>query len=135
MRIGIASVTANTFDQAQRARDALRITWNAGPNDALSDAQIFAKLDAATPPFAVPALGAQTIDRTFRFAFAPHAPLEVWNCVADVRADSDKAHATKAAFDFDLLTSAQSDPLASPMLAAPTDAAGLVYRLGILTEP
>jgi isoquinoline 1-oxidoreductase beta subunit len=83
---GVA-VTAQTFDQAQRARDALRITWNPGPNAALSDEDIFAKLRAATQPFAVPPLGAQTIDRTFEFAFAPHAPLEVWNCVADVRAD------------------------------------------------
>jgi isoquinoline 1-oxidoreductase beta subunit len=83
---GVA-VTAQTFDQAQRARDALRITWNPGPNATLSDEDIFAKLRAATRPFAVPPLGAQTIDRTFEFAFAPHAPLEVWNCVADVRAD------------------------------------------------
>ena len=83
---GVA-VTAATFDQAQRARDALRITWNPGPNAALSDAQIFARLRSSTPPFAVPTLGARTIERSFDFAFAPHAPLEVWNCVADVRAD------------------------------------------------
>ncbi len=28
-----------------------------------------------------------TVDRSFEFAFVPHAPLEVLNCVADVRAD------------------------------------------------
>ncbi|HUP85471.1 MAG TPA: ABC transporter permease [Acidimicrobiales bacterium] len=45
--------------------------------------------------------------------------------VADVRADSDKAHAPKAAFDFDLLTSEQPDALASPMAAVdPADPVG-----------
>jgi isoquinoline 1-oxidoreductase beta subunit len=83
---GVA-VTAATFDQAQRARDALRITWDRGPNANVSDAQVFAALRSATPPFTVPGAGALSIERTFEFAFAPHAPLEVWNCVADVRAD------------------------------------------------
>ena len=34
-----------------------------------------------------PPLGVLSVDRTFDFAFAPHAPLEVHTCVADVRAD------------------------------------------------
>jgi branched-chain amino acid transport system permease protein len=42
--------------------------------------------------------------------------------VADVRADSEKAHATKANFDFELLTAAQRDPFGSPMAAV--DATG-----------
>ena len=60
-----------TFDQAAAARDALRITWNPGPNAALSDAQIFAQLQAATPPFAVPPLGALTIERELRLRVRP----------------------------------------------------------------
>lgn len=84
---GIA-VAAATFGQAQAARDALRITWNRGPNAALSDAQIRAKLRAAAPPFVAPPLGSLSITREFDFAFAPHAPLEVHTCVADVRASS-----------------------------------------------
>ena len=36
-----------TFDQAEAARDALRITWNPGPNAGLSDAQIRTQLQAA----------------------------------------------------------------------------------------
>jgi isoquinoline 1-oxidoreductase beta subunit len=83
---GVA-VTADTFHQAQRGRNALRITWNPGPNAGLSDQQVFAALRAATPPFTIPSIGSASINRTFEFAFAPHAPLEVWNCVADVRAD------------------------------------------------
>jgi isoquinoline 1-oxidoreductase beta subunit len=84
---GVA-VAAATFDQAQAARDALRITWDPGPNAALSDAQIQAKLKAAAPPFVAPPLGSLSVTREFNFAFAPHAPLEVLTCVADVRSDS-----------------------------------------------
>jgi isoquinoline 1-oxidoreductase beta subunit len=83
---GVA-VAATTFAQAQAARDALRITWDPGPNASLSDAQIRDRLRAAALPFAVPPLGVLAVDRTFDFAFAPHAPLEVLTCVADVRAD------------------------------------------------
>jgi isoquinoline 1-oxidoreductase beta subunit len=84
---GVA-VTAATFDQAQAARDALRITWDPGPNAGLSDAQIRSQLRAAAPPFVVPPLGSLSVSREFDFAFAPHAPLEVLTCVADVRPDS-----------------------------------------------
>jgi isoquinoline 1-oxidoreductase beta subunit len=84
---GVA-VAATTFDQAQAARDALQITWDPGPNATLSDAQIRAQLSAAVPPFAVPPLGSLSVTREFDFAFAPHAPLEVLTCVADVRSSS-----------------------------------------------
>jgi isoquinoline 1-oxidoreductase beta subunit len=83
---GVA-VAAATFDQAQAALDALRLTWDPGPNASLSDAQIRAKLEAAVPPFVVPPLGSLSVTREFDFAFAPHAPLEVLTCVADVRND------------------------------------------------
>ena len=60
-------------------------------------------------------------------AIAARRRILVPSLVADVRADSEKAHQAKAAFDFDLLTAAQTDPLASPMLAmSPTDPAELV---------
>ena len=83
---GVA-VVAQTFDQAERARDALRITWNPGPSAHLSDAGIRQRLVSRLAPFALPPLGAFTVDRSFDFAFVPHAPMEVLNCVADVRAD------------------------------------------------
>lgn len=83
---GVA-VSASTFHHALAARDALQASWNAGPNAALSDAQIFAKLRKATLPFVLPPLGVLSVDRTFEFAMAPHAPMETWSCTADVRAD------------------------------------------------
>ena len=42
----------------------------------------------AAAPFVVPPLGSLSVSREFDFAFAPHAPLEVSTCVADVRTDS-----------------------------------------------
>lgn len=83
---GVA-VMAETFDQALKARDALVITWNPGPLAGLSDPQIRNQLQAGALPFVVPPLGVLAIDRSFDFAFLPHAPLETLNCVADVRAD------------------------------------------------
>lgn len=82
---GVA-VVAQSFDQALAARDALVVGWGPGPSDHLSDADVSSRLAAANPTFALPA-GSLTVDRTFEFAFVPHAPLEVLNCVADVRAD------------------------------------------------
>jgi isoquinoline 1-oxidoreductase beta subunit len=83
---GIA-VTAETFDQAFKARDALSITWNDGPIAALSDADIRNLLRAATLPLTVPPLFSLHVDGEFDFAFVSHAPMEVLGAVADVRAD------------------------------------------------
>ena len=82
---GIA-VVAETFDEALAARDALVVAWNPGPGAHLSDADIASRLKAAVPPF-LPALGVRVVERSFDFSFVPHAPLEVLNCVADVRPD------------------------------------------------
>jgi isoquinoline 1-oxidoreductase beta subunit len=82
---GVA-VVAESFDQALAARDALVVDFRPGPSAHLSDADVSARLAAANPGFALPS-GSLTVDRTFEFAFVPHAPLEVLNCVADVRAD------------------------------------------------
>lgn len=82
---GVA-VVAESFDQALAARDALIVDFRPGPSADLSDADVSARLAAANPGFALPS-GSLTVDRTFEFAFVPHAPLEVLNCVADVRAD------------------------------------------------
>jgi isoquinoline 1-oxidoreductase beta subunit len=83
---GVAVVAAS-FDQAVAARDALVVDWAPGPSAGLSDAAVSSRLAAASPPFALPPLGSLTVQRSFEFAFVPHAPLEVLNCVADVRAD------------------------------------------------
>ncbi|CAM3629649.1 xanthine dehydrogenase family protein molybdopterin-binding subunit [Kibdelosporangium persicum] len=83
---GVA-VMAETFGQAIAAKDALEVTWNRGTVDELSDADIKAKLRAATLPFVVPPLLTQHIDGEFDFAFVSHAPLETNSAIADVRAD------------------------------------------------
>ncbi len=81
---GVA-VVAESFDQAIAGRDALVVGWGPGPGAHLSDAQVSSQLATANR-FPLPA-GPRTVERTFEFAFVPHAPLEVLNCVADVRAD------------------------------------------------
>ncbi|MFE2723589.1 molybdopterin cofactor-binding domain-containing protein [Kitasatospora sp. NPDC059327] len=81
---GVA-VLAETFDQALKARDALRTSWNPGPVAALSDPDIRARLRAAHAPFLVPPLLTQYVDGEFDFAFVNHAPMEVLTAVADVR--------------------------------------------------
>lgn len=83
---GVA-VVAETFGQALAARDALKVTWNPGTVDALSDVDIRAKLHAATLPLVVPPLLTQHVDAEFDFAFVSHAPLETNSAIADVRDD------------------------------------------------
>ncbi|MER7703967.1 molybdopterin cofactor-binding domain-containing protein [Kitasatospora sp. NPDC097605] len=80
---GVA-VLAETFDQALRARDALRTSWHPGPVAALSDADIRKRLRDAHAPFLVPPL-TPYVDGEFDFAFVNHAPMEVLTAVADVR--------------------------------------------------
>jgi isoquinoline 1-oxidoreductase beta subunit len=83
---GVA-VVAETFGQAIEARDALKVVWNDGTIDGLSDQDIRAQLRAAALPFAVPAIPTRHVDAEFDFAFASHAPMETNSAVADVRSD------------------------------------------------
>ncbi|MGI5502390.1 molybdopterin cofactor-binding domain-containing protein [Lentzea sp. CA-135723] len=83
---GVA-VVAETFGQAMAARDALKVTWNPGTIDALSDKEIRDKLKAAALPFVVPPLLTQHVDMEFDFAFVSHAPMETNSAIADVRED------------------------------------------------
>jgi isoquinoline 1-oxidoreductase beta subunit len=82
---GVA-VMAETFGQAMNAKDALKVTWNRGTVDDLSDVDIRGKLKAATLPFVVPPLLTQHVDGEFDFAFVSHAPMETNSAIADVRA-------------------------------------------------
>lgn len=83
---GIA-VAARSFHEAMKARDALQITWGAGPADALSDSTVNERLNQAIPPFATPPLASSFVDGTFEFAFVNHAPMETLSAIADVRPD------------------------------------------------
>lgn len=81
---GVA-VTARTFHEAQRGREALRVTWGPGPVDDVSDSTVNERLAQAIPPFADPPLLSNHVDGRFEFAFVNHAPMETNAATADVR--------------------------------------------------
>lgn len=83
---GGVAVVADSFHYAFKARDALKITWKAGPLAGVSDAQIRSRLKAAVPALGSPPRGSTQIEARFEFAFVSHAPMEVLTAVADVRA-------------------------------------------------
>jgi isoquinoline 1-oxidoreductase subunit beta len=84
---GIA-VTAETFDIALRARDAIRVDWGPGALAGVSDAEITEQLEAALVPSLVPTLVGDVLEGRFAFPYVSHAPLETNSATADVRADS-----------------------------------------------
>jgi isoquinoline 1-oxidoreductase subunit beta len=84
---GVA-VSAKTFDQALKARSEVDVTWGSGTVDGVSDADIEARLTAATPPMTPAPPLTQRVDATFEFAFVNHAPMEVGSAVADVQSGS-----------------------------------------------
>ncbi|HEV3362613.1 MAG TPA: molybdopterin cofactor-binding domain-containing protein, partial [Acidimicrobiia bacterium] len=65
------AVSAETFGLAKKAKDALEITWSAGPMDQLSDAQIDELLEGIIDRITSPGEG---IEATFRWPYVPHAP-------------------------------------------------------------
>ncbi|HEU4778328.1 MAG TPA: molybdopterin cofactor-binding domain-containing protein, partial [Steroidobacteraceae bacterium] len=94
---GVA-VVADSWWRARKARDALTIEWNDGPNAALNDAKISQTLrkGAAGPgrvarndgDAAAAIKGAARVVRAdYELPLLAHATLEPQNCTADVRAD------------------------------------------------
>jgi len=95
---GVA-VVADSWWQAKQARDALNITWDEGPNKALSSEGVFKGLaDAlAKPAASIKQQGniadamkgaAKTVQASYEMPFLSHSPLEPMNFTADVRKDS-----------------------------------------------
>jgi isoquinoline 1-oxidoreductase subunit beta len=94
---GVA-VVADSWWRAKKARDALQIVWDAGPNAGLSDAKIAQTLrKGATSDgkvvrndgdvdVAIKA-AAKVIRAEYELPLLAHATLEPQNCTADVRAD------------------------------------------------
>jgi isoquinoline 1-oxidoreductase beta subunit len=94
---GVAVVATSTW-AAMRARGALEITWDAGRHAAFDsdrfEAELDGWLDRATykvrhegdAPGAL-AAAHRRHEATYTYPFQAHAPLEVMNCTADVRAD------------------------------------------------
>lgn len=90
-------VVADHYWQAHQARDALKITWNEGPNAGLDSKRIAATLAGAGEPgsgipvrsegdAAVVLAGAHRVVRAvYRLPLLAHATLEPMNCTADVR--------------------------------------------------
>jgi isoquinoline 1-oxidoreductase beta subunit len=93
-------VVADHFWQASRARAALKITWDPGPNARLDNAGFWASLDHAVA--SVPALSAKmtrgdarsalesagkTLSAVYEVPLLAHATMEPMNCTAQVRAD------------------------------------------------
>jgi isoquinoline 1-oxidoreductase beta subunit len=94
---GVA-VVADSWWRARKARDALKIEWDAGPNAGLSDAVILRGLQHAAPQEGKVARkdgdvqaaiksAARTVNREYQLPLLAHATLEPQNCTADVRAD------------------------------------------------
>ena len=100
-------VVADHFWQARKARDAVRISWDAGPNANLNDAGIRELLQKAAAKPGASALSrnevsaslkngnagdalkkaAKTLSAVYELPLLAHATMEPMNCTADVKAD------------------------------------------------
>lgn len=94
---GVA-VVANSWWRAKKARDALKIQWDEGPNKDLSSAKVHETLDAAMASKGAQirsqgdveqamAGAAKKVEATYELPFLSHSPLEPMNFTADVRKD------------------------------------------------
>lgn len=91
---GVAVVADSTWT-AMKGRNALAVEWETPPEDAFDSDTHWKRLEAASreagfvtrkeqpPPDTGPV--SKTIEATYHYPFYAHAPVEVMNCVADVR--------------------------------------------------
>ncbi|TMD94830.1 MAG: xanthine dehydrogenase family protein molybdopterin-binding subunit [Chloroflexi bacterium] len=84
---GGVAITAETFGIAKKAKNALKVTWSAGPMDNLSDKQIDDLLAGIQDKCVAPDLGEGVIDANFRWPYVSHAPMETNTAVAHATAD------------------------------------------------
>ena len=89
----LVAVVATSYEAAVKARDALKVTWNPGPNASVSTDSIFAKFaEAAKDPNATPwheqgdvksAMGgaARRHEATYTTDYVAHMQMEPMNCV------------------------------------------------------
>jgi len=100
-------VVAEHFWQAKKAREALRITWQAGPNAGLDTAAIWSRLNQAAAKPGASALSSEDVaaalkgghaaealkraakrfEAVYELPLLAHATMEPMNCTADVRPD------------------------------------------------
>ncbi len=92
---GVA-VVATTFWAARTGRNALKVIWNEGAAQSLSDATISEELDALiasggrlaeSAGALASVVPATLIEAVFDVPYLAHATMEPMNCTADVRAD------------------------------------------------
>jgi isoquinoline 1-oxidoreductase beta subunit len=103
---GVA-VVADSWWQARKARDALKVEWNAGPNAALDSAAIIAGLRKAAPQPGLVARtegdaeaalataaksGGKVVRADYELPLLAHATMEPQNCTASVTADGCELH-------------------------------------------
>jgi isoquinoline 1-oxidoreductase beta subunit len=92
------AVVADSWWRARKARDSLKIDWEAGPNAALNDARILQTLRKGAADDGRVARNdgdvdvalesaARVIRAEYELPLLAHATLEPQNCTADVRAD------------------------------------------------
>ncbi len=81
---GVA-VAADTFHHAFAARDALDITWGAGPMAGESSDDHLATLESIALPLTPVVPPNESFTASFDFPYVAHAPLEVMGAVADVQ--------------------------------------------------
>jgi isoquinoline 1-oxidoreductase beta subunit len=84
---GGVAVMAETFGVARKAKNLVKVTWNAGPMDNMSDADIDQMLEKIIDPPVVPDTGEGMIDATFRWPYINQAPMETNTAVARVTKD------------------------------------------------
>ena len=96
-------IVADHYWQARQARDALRVSWDAGANARLDTEGVAGKLAGAragsglavrSDGDAAAALksAAKVVRAVYRLPLLAHATLEPMNCTADVRADGCDIH-------------------------------------------
>ena len=93
----LVAVVATSYEAAVKARDALKVTWDAGPNAAVSTETIFAKFVQAKEDPALQswheqgdvktAMGgaARKHEATFTTDYVAHMQMEPMNCVASFK--------------------------------------------------
>src|SRR5258705_11143965 len=93
----LVAVVATSYEAAVKARDALKVTWNPGPNANVTTDTIFAKFNAAKDDPALQdwheqgdvkgAMGgaAKRHEATFTTDYVAHMQMEPMNCVASFK--------------------------------------------------
>ncbi len=85
---GVA-VVADSSWAALKACDALKVTWDGGPNASLDTAELTRRFKERVATFPeMPSGSTKVVEATYELPFLAHAPMEPMNCTASVKADS-----------------------------------------------